>query len=107
METEDAGETPRLSSLEVKLKSKDFNYLIHQFKNEVTDNENGGKCVFQTTKTGTVYLQAYNRVSEEWDTVNTTTTQANTDTTIEGYLEDPTDYKDVNNFISFRVYQDA
>lgn len=85
---------------------------IHQFKQQM--NGTGGiiNAVAQVTipcSTSTTYLQIYNRQSEPpaWDTIDSdNATGANTDFTLSATVADLTDYKDENNIVACRVYQE-
>lgn len=85
-------------------------YAIHQFKNDVGS---ANSCILTwkgktdtAPSSSTVHLEIYNRDTTVWDSVDTdSTTAANTDFTLTGTIPDLTDYKDVSNLISCRVYQ--
>ena len=56
----------------------------------------------------TIYLQIYNRDLDEWETVDfDDSTGSSTDFILIANIADLTDYKDGNNVISCRVYQEA
>ena len=85
-------------------------YMIHQFKDYCEDNNSctlewEGQSTLAPTSS-TIYLQIYNRTTEEWDTVDSdNTTGADTDFTLTANVADLTNYKDGNTLISCRVYQ--
>jgi hypothetical protein len=54
----------------------------------------------------TVYLQIYNTSSDEWETVDSdNSSNADTDFSLIASMEDLTNYKNISNVISCRVYQ--
>ena len=56
----------------------------------------------------TVYLQIYNQNTPAWETLDSNSaTGANTDFELSGTKNDLTNYKDGNNYVSCRVYQEA
>jgi len=84
-------------------------YAIHQFKNYVA----GDGC-FLTWEGQTncppslspVYLQIYNRNTNEWETVDSdNSSPEDIDFTLTKTMADLSDYKDGNNVIVCRVYQ--
>ena len=87
-------------------------YMIHMFKDYVGTNT---KCKLnwkgQTTlepSSSTVHLQIFDRIGTKWDDVDTdNTSDPDVDFILEGNVEDLTNYKDDNNVISCRVYQEA
>jgi nucleoside-triphosphatase THEP1 len=86
-------------------------YMIHQFKDFVGDEENCRLvCELKTTQrptTSPVYLQIYNQVSGEWETLTSNNTAGINETISLIYeVQDLTDYKD-NGVISCRIYQEA
>ena len=84
--------------------------MIHQFKDYVGNKKScilkwKGKTTLQPSLS-TVYLQIYNKVTHQWDTVDSdNTSNANTDFILTIIILDLTDYKDASNVISCRVYQ--
>lgn len=87
-------------------------YGVFQFKNKNTDNTsnfvitwNGQTNVAPFIKP--VYLQIYNRVSLEWETLSSNNVaNANTDFNLTGSKSSSlTNYYDANYWISCRVYQ--
>jgi len=85
-------------------------YSIHQYKNYVGT---ATKCTVEwegqsdiAATTSVIYLQIYNRSTNEWDTLDSNTTiVANTDFIFRKGISDLTDYKSLNGYISCRVYQ--
>ena len=56
----------------------------------------------------TVYLQIYDQNGTVWETLDSdNATAANTDFTLTGSKNDLTNYKDGDNYVSCRVYQEA
>jgi hypothetical protein len=86
-------------------------YMLHQFKDYVAINTCSVECELQSTQApsvSTVYLQIYNLNTDEWDTIDSdNTSNADTDFTLSASIVSLTDYKDENNLISCRVYQEA
>lgn len=86
-------------------------FVIHQFKNYATANVanitwNGQSNVACGTKT--VYLQIYNRNLNQWDTLDfddATVADTDFDLIATGVLL--TNYKDANNVVACRVYQEV
>jgi hypothetical protein len=87
-------------------------YMIHQFKNFL------GSQTFchleaevqstQAPSVSTIYLQIYNRNSTSWETVaSNNSANADTDFTLSADIADLTNYKDGDNVISCRIYQQA
>lgn len=92
--------------------SSTANYLNHLFKVRAADNTKHIKVEVEVQSSkapsvSTVYLQIYNRNSEEWETLDSdTTTAADTDFSLIGYQDTNLSYYyDANYEISFRVYQ--
>ena len=55
-----------------------------------------------------VYLQVYNHNTAIWDAVDSdNSSSANIDFILEANIEDLADYKDANNVVSCRVYQET
>lgn len=85
--------------------------MIHQFKNFVGDEtacqlEWEGKTTFAPSSS-TVYLQIYNIILTQWDTVDSdNTSNVDTDFSLLAEVADLTNYKQ-NGVISCRVYQEA
>lgn len=84
---------------------------IHQFKQEINGIGGTITVVAQVTipcSTSTAYLQIYNRSgTPAWDTIDSdNATGANTDFTLSATVADLTDYKDENNIVACRVYQE-
>lgn len=84
-------------------------YTIHQFKDYVEGNNCTLEWEGQTNcppVLSTVYLQIYNRDTDEWETVDSdNTTAEDTDFILTADIADLADYKNVNNVIVCRVYQ--
>ena len=87
------------------------NYSVMQFKEKKLSQQS-----FNATWTGqsslapassTISLQVFNKTSQLWETLDSdTTTAADIDFTLEGeQLTNLNDYYDVDNWLSFRVYQ--
>ena len=87
-------------------------YMIHQFKDYVgaTTSCNidwSGQSDLAPNRS-IVKLQIFNRISNEWDDVDSdNTTEDNTAFDLSGNIADLSDYKDGNTVISCRVYQEA
>lgn len=88
-------------------------YMIHQYKDFVPAESNvcslewRGKST-KSTSINPVYLQIYNQVSTEWETVDTENTVGEDVTfTLSAYINDVTNYKDASGLVSCRVYQQA
>jgi len=84
--------------------------MVHQFKDYVgASNACTLEGELQTTlapSSSTVYLQIYNLNTTTWDTVdNDNTSSVNTDFTLTANVADLTNYKNVSNVISCRIYQ--
>jgi len=87
-------------------------FMIHEYKNFVGANSS---CQLhwegQTTlepNVSTVYLQIYNRDTTTWDTVDSDNASlADADFLLVADVADLTDYKDVGNLVSCRIYQEA
>jgi len=86
-------------------------YAIHQYKDFYAGDVGTLTWVGQSNcapSTSPVYLQIYNRISLEWETVTSNNTAiANIDFMLSGIIEDLTNYKDENDVLSCRVYQRA
>lgn len=87
-------------------------FAVHQFKDFVGGTTNATfECEVQTNcppSLSTVYLQIYNRVLEEWETIDSdNSSNEDTDFTLSGNVADLSDYKDGNTVVSCRVYQEA
>jgi len=86
-------------------------FVIHQFKDYVPKVGCNLHWEGQTNydpASSTVYLQIFNRETEEWETIDSEGSiyvGANTDFVLTGDIVDLTDYKDSNNVISCRVWQ--
>ena len=92
--------------------SANLEYSIFQFKNQHS-NDTGRPIITWIGRSNlapsssTVYLQIYNRTTSLWETL-TSNNSAGADTkftltaTVSGTLSD---YYDVSNWISYRVYQ--
>jgi len=87
-------------------------YAIHQFK--VYAGSQDTVTVYidaQTDKspvTNPVYLQIYNRNTNEWETIDTDDfSEVDTDFVLTAQILDLTDYKDENTVIACRVYQES
>lgn len=86
--------------------------MVHQFKDFVGDQPS---CQLESEcrsslapTTSTIYLQIYNQVTSEWETVDSdNTTGADTDFILKVDIADLTNYKTSSKTISCRVYQEA
>ncbi|KKP80005.1 MAG: hypothetical protein UR78_C0005G0045, partial [Candidatus Moranbacteria bacterium GW2011_GWF2_35_39] len=87
-------------------------YAIHEFKDFVGESTNrsltwNGQTNL-TLSSSTVYLQIYNHNTTTWDEVDSdNSSSVDTDFTLEGNIVDLTNYKDTNNLINCRVYQNG
>lgn len=87
-------------------------YAIHQFKDYVGSSAN---CTLEwegqtdyAPSASTVYLQIYNQTTDAWTTVDSdNASAADTDFTLTADIADLTNYKDGQDLISCRVYQDG
>ena len=85
-------------------------YTLHQFKNYV-GAVNSATLEFKgksntAPSVATVYLQIYNINTSTWDTLTSNNvTAANTEFTFYVYVPSFTNYKNVDNVITCRVYQ--
>lgn len=87
-------------------------FAIHQFKDYAGSQTKASlECELQSSlapSSSAVYLQIYNQEINEWETVDLDdSTAADTDFSLTAEVNDLTDYKDTNNIISCRVYQEA
>ena len=86
-------------------------YTIHQFKDYVGANsacslEWEGQTNY-SPELSTVYLQIYNRDTDEWEVVDSESSpEADVDFTLSGNIADLTNYKSANGIIVCRVYQE-
>jgi hypothetical protein len=56
----------------------------------------------------TVYLQIYNRNTSEWETVDSdNSSSADVSFQLQANILDLTNYKDIDTYISCRIYQEA
>jgi len=88
----------------------EIGYNIHQFKDYIGDwGIVSVNCVARSSlapSSQTVLLQAYNHNLTQWETLNSNNSaNADTDFTLSASISTPTDYWDVNKFITCRVYQ--
>ena len=86
--------------------------MLHEYKDFIGDNLAATlTCELQSTLTPTVataYLQIYNRDTTTWENVDSNdTADADTDFVLTGIIANTTDYVDVQQIISCRVYQEA
>jgi hypothetical protein len=88
------------------------NYSIFLFKNQDVDEISNKSTITWKGKTNkscissTVYLQVYNRDSTSWETLDSdNTTEANIKFTLNGEIIGLNNYKDINGWIAYRVYQ--
>jgi hypothetical protein len=85
-------------------------YMLHKFKSFVDDRqycsvEWMGKSTLAPSLSA-VYLQIYNRTTGLWDTLDTNnTSDEDLDFELEGRVPNLTNYKNISNVISCRVYQ--
>ena len=89
----------------------ELEFIVHQFKDFVGDEENARiECKFMSTQSptnSTVYLQIYNQVTNEWETLEeNSTASAYEYVTFTHEIQDLTDYKN-SGIISCRIYQEA
>jgi len=84
-------------------------YAIHQFKDYVAANSATFKCNLQTNlapSVSTVYLQIYNQITTNWDTIDSDNASgADADFDLQANVPDLGNYKDGDNVVSCRVYQ--
>lgn len=85
-------------------------YMVHQFKNFVgSANLATLYLVLRSSlsaRQSTIYLQLYNRNSQQWETVDfDNATQQDSKFVIEKTIRDLSDYKDNSNVVATRVYQ--
>ena len=87
-------------------------YSIFEFKDKYTTNIEAPTITAKTRSTlapssSTVYLQIYNRTAADWETLDSdSTTAADTKFTLTGtQYHNLDDYYDVDNWISYRIYQ--
>ena len=89
--------------------SKEF--IIHEFKEYVDKFSCSIECNLQTDLAPTisiVKIQIYNRVTTVWDDVTTNSIAgAGSDFSMTGSIPNLTSYRDGDNVVSFRVYQEA
>jgi len=85
----------------------------HLFKNKNTNNTDNIQLTIRTQSElapslSTVYLQIYNRTTPGWETVDSdSVTAANTEFILTGSITSGlSNYYDINNYISCRVYQE-
>ena len=86
-------------------------YAIHLFKRLVAGSKATIKSNVRSNiapSESTVYLQIYNHDSDTWVTIDSDgATVADTDFDLEAVVADLTNYKDLENLVSCRVYQEA
>lgn len=89
-------------------------FTLFLWKDQFSSNTNAviGRWVGHThyaPSTSAVYLQVYNQVAAEWETVDSdNTTAAETDFTLEGGVRsNVANYYDIGNWVSFRIYQES
>ena len=86
-------------------------YMIHEFKDYIATASASFRCIAKSTlapSSSTVYLQLYNRTTTTWDTIDSdNVASADTDFTLQSSVPDLTNYKDGNNVVSARIYQEA
>jgi hypothetical protein len=86
-------------------------YAIHQYKDYVNQAAATFRWTGQSSipcATSTVYLQIYKRTTNEWETIDfDDATLADTNIDLIGVVADLTNYKDYNNVVSCRIYQEA
>jgi len=86
-------------------------YAIHQYKEYTAEASIDVDCELRSNVAAgwsTIYLQIYNRDSDEWETLDSNNTvAADTDFTLSGNVADTTNYRDGSNVVSCRVYQEA
>lgn len=87
-------------------------YFVHQFKkkNNNSADQIDVAIILKTSlapSAKAVYLQIYNRTSAEWENVDINNSEnANTEFTLSGsVLNNLENYYDVDNWVSFRIYQ--
>jgi len=89
-------------------------YMVHQFEKFNTNENNTDAIIVSVVSrstlapsSSTVYLQIYNRDTEEWETLDSdNSTGANTDLTLSGTQSaDLSNYYDANYIVALRIYQ--
>ena len=84
-------------------------YLIHQYKNFVNVSSCEIQWVGQVTlapTSSTVYMQIYNQNTHLWETIaSDNVSLANFDFELHAKIGSLTNYRDVDNVISVRIYQ--
>lgn len=92
--------------------AEDAKYAIHQFK-DYAGVETKGSFEWKgqsncAPSTSTVFLQVFNRISQEWENLDSENgVGANIDFTLNGSIPNLDNYKDGNTIVSCRVYQRA
>jgi hypothetical protein len=87
-------------------------FMIHEYKDTVGTNSVCflswlGKTTLAPSSS-TVYLQIYNRNTSEWETVDSdNSSSADVSFQLQANILDLTNYKDIDTFISCRIYQEA
>lgn len=86
-------------------------YAIHQFKSTIKGAKATIKCNVRSSIAGDespIYLQIYNKDLSSWETIDSDIiTGADTDFNLEAVVADLTDYKDGDDEVSCRVWQEA
>jgi len=86
-------------------------YAIHQFKDYIDGNSYSVEIEARSNcnaDLSTIYLQVYNINTSSWETIDSNNTvEAGAEFTMTASKDGIGDYKDDNNIVSFRIYQEA
>jgi hypothetical protein len=107
---DDYGKVSYVDNIYVDQIADSENYSIHLFKDFVNiANTCNIECSLKTNLNSmwsTVYLQIFNRNTNEWETIDyNDSSDVDINFILESYISDLSNYKDGNNVVSCRIYQ--
>lgn len=107
---DDYGKVSYIDNIYVDQSADPENYSIHLFKDFVNiANTCNIECSLKTNLNpmwSTVYLQIFNRNTNEWETIDyNDSPDVDINFILESFISDLSNYKDGNNVVSCRIYQ--